>query len=154
MIPSNRLVITEELIGKFGDRLDKDYMSNYIQGEYIFGYEEVEISFKELRATVYDGEYWHFVPIDVTPAYKYLCGDKEAYLCNMKARENLEDNVHSVERYESLILDLEGKEPDDCNLIVVKSNNVIDDGQHRAAYFMKKMGRDSTIKVLRIYRIL
>lgn len=145
--------VTDELIKEFGDRIDKDYIEEYIKRETIYGYEKVNIPIKDLIATVYDGDEWLFVPLDMTPAYRYLQGDKDAYRENMKARESLENNIHSMERYENLITQLKGKSPEDVNFIIVKSNNVIADGQHRASYFLNSMGHDARIDVIRIYRL-
>ena len=108
---------------------------------------------KDLLCTVYDGQVWNPVPVKETPAYQYLCDNKNAYQENMEIRNrDLENNQHSVERYEKLVQTLEKDGFDEEKLILVGCNNVIKDGQHRAAIWMKKYGENSQIPVLRVYK--
>ena len=59
----------------------------------------------------------------------------------------------SVERYDKLIKSIEKKGYDNKHLITVDGNNVILDGQHRSCVLYHIHGKDTKIKVLRIYPI-
>ena len=145
--------VTKEIIEKYGKRLDEQYVKDWLSTEEYWGYELVDMQVKDLLCTVYDGQVWNPVPVKETPAYQYLCDNKNAYQENMEIRNrDLENNQHSVERYEKRVQTLEKDGFDEEKLILVGCNNVIKDGQHRAAIWMKKYGENSQIPVLRVYK--
>jgi len=144
--------VRETVIKKYGSRLDAQYLDDWFSKEKILGFEITEIPVSQLKAHIFTGHKWEWYDIVDTPAYHYLTGEKSLYIENMQIREqNLEDNIHSVERYTALIESLE-KAPSSNLLIVVDAENMIKDGQHRAAWWAYKYGLDASIPALRIYR--
>lgn len=93
------------------------------------------------------------MPVDETPAYQYLIGNPKPFIENAELREqNLPDNTHSLSKYLQLIekINVEGFHQD--TLILVSCKNVIKDGQHRAALWMYKYGKDALIPALKLYK--
>jgi hypothetical protein len=88
------------------------------------------------------------VPISKTPAYKYLQGDKKDFLqygqynyLGMDNEKRLLETLKSIE---------ENKYPyKDKYIVLFNGQNLIRDGQHRAAILAYLYGLDSTIKVMR-----
>ena len=90
------------------------------------------------------------MPVFSTPAYKYLCGDKKAFyqyeqynyisINNEKRLTNLAESVKN-----------HGYPYKDQYVIVFEGQNIIRDGQHRAAVLAHQFGLDSKIKIMRFY---
>ncbi len=143
--------VNDEIAQTLGYRLDEDYVANYLNDSEIWDYEIKNVPVAALKVSVYDGKDWDWLPLAECPAYLYLSGKPGAYAHNMKLRDNLEDNKHSVERYEKLIKDIEANDFDENKLVLISSSYRVKDGQHRASIWMHKYGKDSTIPVLMIY---
>ena len=142
---------TAALIKEFGDKLDRQYVVDWLSHETIWDYELSDIPVKDLFCTVFNGKNWENMPVAETPAYKFLCGEQKLYRKNMETRNKLLDNnIHSQERFEALIDSM--KKNDSKTLILVGCNNVIKDGQHRAAIWMHKYGKEAKIKALVVYK--
>ena len=140
------------LINKYGKYIDKDYARDWLWKQHIYYVEECSIKVSDLLAHVYlDDNKWNLVPIDESPAFNYVSGNsKDSYIQNMNLRDNnLDDNIHSVARYDTLINSLN----DGINdlKILIDEKNLIKDGQHRAAWWMYKYGPDSEIPAIRMY---
>lgn len=146
-------VITEEIIVKYREKLDEQYVKDWLSHDDIWGYELTEVCLKDLVCHVFDGNKWVWMPLKESLVYQYLNGNRKPYIDNMKIREErLENNIHSVARYDALIEELKDKTPEETKFIIVSCHNHIKDGQHRAAVWMKKYGEDASVPVLRIYR--
>jgi len=120
--------------------------------QHIYYFEECSIKVSDLLAYVYlDDKKWSLIPIGESPAFKYVSGNsRDSYIQNMNLRDNyLDDNIHSVARYDTLINSLNDG-LDDLK-ILIDENNLIKDGQHRAAWWMYKYGPDSEIPAIRMY---
>ena len=141
----------EEIMEKYGGMIDKEYAEEWFNKQHIFFYELTEVNVSQLKATVYQGAgEWRLIDIVDTPAYAYVVGEKDIYKRNMMLREKeLSDNVHSLKRYDELLCSLEKR--DKKVLIIVDEQNIIKDGQHRAAWFMAKNGENSRIPALKVY---
>jgi hypothetical protein len=106
------------------------------------------VALSSLRAHVYTSDGDSFIPIPETPASKYLRGDKEAY-AKYHNFEN-EYNKHNYEDYEKLITSIRDQRYKKNDLIVVfNDENIIRDGQHRAAILWHLHG-DITIDVANV----
>lgn len=143
--------VNDEIVEKYGYRLDKDYVDNYIMDSEIWDYEIIDVPVARLMASVFNGKEWEWLPLEECPAYRQLIGENNAYANNMKQRGILENDTHSVERYENLINNINANGFDEERLILISSSYKIKDGQHRASIWMYKYGKDSTIPALMIY---
>ena len=144
-------VLPEDII----EHIDKEYYDNYLKNDTIFEYELVKEKVGNLLAHVYDGKKWDYIPLEETPAYRFLEGEEYVYSEYIDMREEkLENQVHSVERFRSLIHSIETDGLDFSKYIVIDAFNNIRDGQHRAAIFMKKYGKEAELEALRIYRCI
>lgn len=145
--------VTKEIIQKYGDRLDSEYVGTYFSNEAIWDYEEVDIPVKDLFCTVHSNKGWEIVPISQCPAYKYFVNGKNVYSKYINHREKCTDNnIHSINRFENLIKSMSESNFSNEKLIIIGCNNKIKDGQHRAAILMHKYGPDYKIHALRVYK--
>ena len=88
------------------------------------------------------------VPVSNIPAYKYLQGDKKEFLkygqfnyFGMNNEKRLNETLESIK---------ENKYPfEDKYIVLFNGQNIIRDGQHRAAILAHLYGLDATIKVMR-----
>lgn len=110
-------------------------------------YELLKMSLKDLFVDDWQDENKGVtVKIKDSPNYKYLSGDKLQY---MKRCEN--EPSHSCESFDGLITTLEKNGYDPKNIILVKQNDVIIDGAHRASWLVHKYGEDYEVNVLRLF---
>lgn len=141
----------ERLIEEYGEKISQDYIENYLHTMEIYDYEIKEIPVSELLVSVYNGRNWEWLPLEECPAYRYLSGEEDAYRKNMEQRQSLENNIHSCERFDELIKTIEENGLTPEPMVLVSSSMKVKDGQHRAAIWMHKYGKDSTIPVLMLY---
>ncbi|HID34219.1 MAG TPA: hypothetical protein EYP25_06545 [Anaerolineae bacterium] len=114
-----------------------------------------EISLSKLKCIVYskyktDLILMKVVPIYETPAYKYLQGDKKDFL------EYQQFNYFNVDNEKRLLKILKSvkinKYPyKDKYIVLFNDQDIIRDGQHRAAVLAYLYGLDTKIKVLRFH---
>ncbi len=142
----------DEIVSKYGDRLDDVWVSEWLYKQRVFYYELVEVKAANLKAHVYGMNGWYTINIVDSPAFSYVTEfNKKEYICNMQLRkQELEDNIHSTDRYDSLIESLDAQSSNNL-MIVVDEENLIKDGQHRAAWWLKKFGSEATIPALKLY---
>ncbi len=144
---------TEELLKK--QKTDSEYATNFLQNDTIWDYEYVKVPLKKLMCHVYYENGWSVIPLAESPAYRYVCGDEKAYAKNMQFRDRtLSDNVHSLERFNALIRSVKESGYQAEDIIIIGADNVIRDGQHRAAILMHMLGEDAEMTVLRVYRCI
>lgn len=142
---------TKELIATH--KFDSEWIENYLSKDSIWDYELIKLPLRSLKCSVFNGESWDHIPLCDSPVYQFAKGNKEPYLQNMKVRNSkLSNNIHSVERFESLIRSVEENGYNDEAKIVIGPDNVIRDGQHRAAIQMYLLGEDAETDVIRVYR--
>lgn len=140
-----------EMLKEYGHLLDEIYANTYFMDSEIWDYELREVPVASLQAFVYNGKIWKWIPLEDCPAFRYLSGDEKAYKKNMEERENLENNIHSCERFYNLIDEIDRNGFNTEKPVLISSGFRIRDGQHRAAIWMHKYGKDSMIPVLMIY---
>jgi len=112
-----------------------------------------EIKLSELTCIVHsnyrsDLNLMKLVPVSNIPAYKYLQGDKKEFLkysqfnyFGMNNEKRLNETLESIK---------ENKYPfEDKYIVLFNGQNIIRDGQHRAAILAHLYGLDATIKVMR-----
>jgi hypothetical protein len=125
--------------------------SNYLPNLKSIKIEEVKLS--ELKCIVHsnyrsDLNLLKLVPVSGTPAYKYLQGDKKEFLnydqfnyLSMNNEKRLLETLESVK---------ENRYPfEDKYIVLFNGQNIIRDGQHRAAILAHLYGLDSSIKFMR-----
>ncbi len=94
--------------------------------------ERKKVMLSSLRAHVYTDQGDTFIPLTDTPATKYLQGDAAAYAAYHRMENSY--NVHNHKDFDNLVESLRSKGYQKNNLIVVfNRENIIRDGQHRAA---------------------
>lgn len=132
--------------------LDKTWKDNWLKNQEIFEYYLDTIKIGDLKVRILSENGWKKISILESPCYKFVCGNTQAYedYMNFKNLNYSDGNSNSVERYRSLIKEL-NKKFDPKFVVVVDYENVILDGQHRAAWALRKFGPDFKIKVVKIY---
>ncbi len=136
--------LQETLKTKFNVTLPKEAY-HHLSGDV----ELVKIPLKELRVPC---GHRKTCPIPETRVYKWLNSDrKEPYFWNYNEANVYipESKKDSQKRMEELALSLMDKyDPSKC-VICVRKNNVMIDGQHRAAVLYKRYGGDYKVLVVR-----
>lgn len=130
--------------------LNDDFIWHYLELRFIEKYEIVDLKLSDLNRQWYDNKNYK---INELSPYLYLQGDKKRYLDYINYHKEHNLPVMSVERYDKLIKSIKKKGYDNKHLITVDGNNVILDGQHRSCVLYHILGKDTKIKVLRIYPI-
>ncbi len=89
-------------------------------------------------------------PIKETPAYQYLSGNKSKFIAYNQLNYLTLDNE---QRLSKLLESINDKNYPDKNkhIILFNGQNIIRDGQHRAAILAYLYGLDYSIKVMRFY---
>ncbi|MDY0193537.1 MAG: hypothetical protein RBR93_08420 [Aliarcobacter butzleri] len=112
-----------------------------------------EICFNDLRGRVhskfgYDESIQHIVPLNDVPAYKYLVGDKDAFL-NYKQYNYL--TINNKTRLDKALKSIKKNGyPLENKYIILFDDNSIRDGLHRAAILAYLYGFDKKMPVMRI----
>lgn len=128
--------------------LDDEFVYRTIEGKKITGYELVPMRLGDIRRRWFDGVVYQLK--DCAP-YRYLTGDVEAY--EEYSRYHIENNLLPMtrERFDELIASMEKNGYNERSVLVVDSDNIIVDGQHRACCLLKMYGEDHVLQVLRIH---
>lgn len=111
----------------------------------------------KLRDLLYEvsvaGEVKGFLPLEKTYPFRYLQGDREAYLeyCDYHRKNGLP--LMSEERFADLYRSISEKGYDPKHIIIVSEKNVLLDGQHRACCLADLYGLDFEIDVLEVVNI-
>lgn len=144
----------KELPADILEHVDEEYYENYLKTDVIYDFEITQVRIGDLQCHVYDGAKWIYIPLNQTPTYLYLTGDKSIYADYMKMRDKelSDENIHSVARFDSLIENVKENGFDSSKYIIIDALNNVRDGQHRAAIYMSLNGEDALVDVLRIYR--
>lgn len=131
--------------------LDDEFVFFNLEHRLIKNYELVEIPLKDIKRS-WNGRK---IPLSECHPYKYLVtGDPKVYeeYCRLnKSLYNLD--IMSRERFDTLIESIETNGFQDNNVVVVNSDNVIADGQHRCCYMLYKHGGEYKIPCLRLYEL-
>lgn len=128
------------------DNLDARYRRDFLWQHDIYYAELRQMSVQSLRAIVMTGHGFEWWPIGETPAYRFLTGDREAYVSYLSLlREKYDDKIHTEERFARLVRSLEerGYDSESCPVAVDFEGRILD-GQHRAAWLLSK---DSKVKL-------
>lgn len=136
--------------------MDYDYFMKILSKN---TYDEVKVEDRrigDLKVTIYDDPINHrSVPVSESPCLMFLNGDEEGYIEYIQfvkefkiRKDGIEEDIHSVDRFKSLIASLEDTDYKDCLIVVFE--NLIGDGQHRAAWLYNKYGNDKVIKVVSV----
>lgn len=151
----------EEILARDDIRLEPFWRDTWFRDQEIYDYRLEKIKVKELFATILQRRetvcgkgdvFWQKTPLNQTPAYRYLSGDKAAYetYIAFKNETYRDGNENSVRRFDALIDSLNaGYDPH--FVIVVNGENITLDGQHRACWLMHTFGSEHEITVLKVY---
>lgn len=146
--------INEKLLKDTRFEIDETYIKTHINYQYIYAYEIKKIRLSELRAFQYESGHSCWVKMKDAPAYRQLKEGGDVYRVSVdKMQKEYYDNRHTVERFESLVSDLEEKGFDEKQMIIVKTDHCIQDGKHRCAWLMAKYGLDTEMEVLMLYAL-
>lgn len=141
--------IYEQLTNDKRIYIDHNWFSRFCKENEIFAYEIEDIELKDLKIFKFENLKWDVIPISESPCLEYLKGNKKAYsdYIEYKNKYNLGD-VHTIERFNQLI-----KTFSDSNTVhvIINSENVILDGQHRACIKLHQKGLNQRIKVIKLY---
>jgi len=102
----------------------------------------------DLRVALWQDGRKSLVPIDTTPASKYLIGEEKEYRDYCKAQNA--SGPRSVSRFRKLIRSVNKNGIDAKKLIITLDGVEILDGQHRAALYLHMLGDDAEIQVVNI----
>ena len=108
-------------------------------------FEKYEISSIELGKITYGN-----TPLCKTAPYLYLEGNVDAYKDYCAYHQRVLHIDMNYQRFDKLISSVEKNGYDEKFIIVLKYNNSLMDGQHRACCLMHKYGPEHKIKVLRL----
>ena len=136
--------------------LDKVFKEKFLDTYLIFHYEKVHIQLDKLRVFTVGEKGEQYIPVSSTAAYAAASGDPgwkkyEDYL--EKLREKDYNNIHTRDRYQNLIADLEGQGYNLKFPVLVDGNDRILDGQHRAAWLAAKYGMNYEADAVRIFSL-
>jgi hypothetical protein len=114
-----------------------------------------EIKLSELKCIVHsnyrkDLNFVSIKNINDTPAYQYLKGDKKVFLSYEQYNYfNISNEIRLMNNFQSIV---KHQYPFKNNYIILfNGQNLIRDGQHRAAILAHLNGYDQVIKVMRFY---
>lgn len=93
------------------------------------------------------------LPLEKAYPYRYLNGDVEAYEKYCDYHEKNGYPVMTRDRFDELIRSIKDNGYDGRNIILIREENIIMDGQHRACTLAYLNGLDKKIEVLKIIRI-
>jgi len=90
--------------------------------------------------------------LEQSPVTAYLRGDKDAYLAYQEVVKKYQPNApaYTVERVESLLESIRSHGYSGTYLVLINSDPVIADGQHRAAILYHLFGGDMRIRIANI----
>lgn len=129
--------------------LDDEFVYFSLEQCLVKKYELVDVPLKDIRRRWINED----IPLKECLPYKYLVsGDPEVYAeyCRQnKAQYGLD--IMSREKFDELIRSIEEKGFDSREVIVINSDNVLLDGQHRCCCMLYKYGEDYRIPCLKIY---
>lgn len=127
--------------------LDPDFFYKVLEGRCITYYEVVPVKLGNIRRRWVDEKVY---PLAACSPFRYLNGDKEAYARYCKENAAHSDFDMSQERFDELIRSLD-QGYDAKHMPVLRSDNMIMDGQHRSCILLHRYGPEHSINVLRIY---
>lgn len=149
-----RRAVNGELYTDAAVSLDRTYQKDFLDNMTILHYEIVPIKLKALYAHFpVDGRFTSG-PLAESPAYAMAKGEEDSYDRYADTlRREFGDDRHCLERCKALFASLDRNGFDERSYILVDRNNMILDGQHRAAWQMSQFGEDYEVRVLRIYAL-
>lgn len=138
-------------LNKLNLKFDQNWLAKNSEKHY-YTYQIKKVKLKNIKSILLTKDGWHTYKLCNTPEFKFLQGDQQTYIdyCDYK-NPRADGEVHSVQRYNELILKLEQDGFNDDNCIILNEKNEIIDGKHRACWLLNKYGKDRKIKVLKIY---
>lgn len=145
---------TRKLLSDSRIQLNQEWVDSWLKTRKIFDYSFVSIKLKDLIFQKFNGleSEWDLLPLEESPVYKYLKGDKEPYYLDSALRKaKLKDNPHSEKRMLALMKQIEKEGFNPRNKIIVDMDNHIMDGYHRASWLLYKYGPNKEIQVVRLY---
>ena len=137
---------------KFNNQIDQVWAKDFTsKNPFYHHYRLSYLPLKKLKAVLFVKEGLWTYPLNLTPQFLYLNGDKEAYrsYCEFKDIREGKDK-HNIARFEKLLNSIKTSEKLHC-LIVINQRNEILDGLHRASFLMYKYGPEHKILVLKLY---
>ena len=132
--------------------INEQFFNNYLLHQKIYKYSLSRIKLKKLKVKLFVKEGQHSYPIRESPAYKYLLGDKNAYIDYIEFKNKKTNFIdhHSLSRFNDLINSINFNGYLDNNPIIINENNEIIDGQHRASYLLRHYGSNYKVNTLKI----
>lgn len=127
--------------------LDYDFFYKVLEMLPIKKYEIVNLKLKDIKR-FYKGK---ILDLKDCHPYKYLQGEISQYkeYCSSNKTETMFDM--SELRFKTLIDSINLKSYDSKNVVVVDSQNILLDGQHRCCILLNKYGEDYVIPVLKVH---
>lgn len=145
---------TRQLLSDPRINLNQEWVESWLKTRKVFDYQFVDIKLKDLIFQKFNGleTEWDLLPLEESPVYKYLSGDREPYYLDAALRKaKLKDNPHSEKRMLALMKKIEKEGFNSKDKIIVDMDNHIMDGYHRASWLLYKYGPEKEIQVVRLY---
>jgi len=126
--------------------LDEEFALRTLEAMRIRSYEYTRMRLGDIKSVWYDGSVF---PLARSAPYRYLCGDTAAYdeYCRYYEAHHL--FPVSRERFDGLIRSMEEYDP--RKAIVLRRDNTLLDGQHRACCLLRRYGEDFQVPVVRLH---
>lgn len=126
--------------------------SRLVKNIKIYAYELPKIKISELKIMKMSSEgSWIICNLSESACLDFLNGDQQKYAdyCNLKNRNDIHNDIHSVERFSNLIKNYDNYSNKNIDIVIDK-DNIILDGQHRASLLFYK-NPSMLIRVLKLY---
>lgn len=131
--------------------LDDEFVYFNLEHRLVKKYEIVHVPLKDIKRR-WDGK---DIPLSECHPYRYLVTKKpEIYNEYCYLNKKLYDlDIMSIERFNKLIESIEANGFKDDNAVVITSQNILSDGQHRCCYMLYKHGEDYKMPCVRLYEM-
>lgn len=127
--------------------IDDNFFYRVMEGRQIEDYELVSLPLKEIRR-IWNGKK---IPLDKCHPYRYLSGYRNEYYDYCDFHKDSDLPLMTKQRFDDLIESLTDGTFDSRYKVIVNQDNVIQDGQHRACYYLYKYGSEYEIEVLKVH---
>ena len=144
----------EQLYQDYNILIDEIYKRDFLDNMCILHYEIDKVKVGSLKAHIPVKGRFAISPLKESPAYAMALGDAGIYKSYVdELQKDFGDDIHSVEKCVELYEKLDSEGISQKKYVIIDSNNLIQDGQHRASWFMARNGEDAYIDVLRLYAL-
>lgn len=127
--------------------IDDNFFYRLVESRQVDHYEITRIPIKEIKR-IWEGKR---IPLSKCQPYRYLIGYRNEYYDYCDFHRDSDLPLMTKQRFDTLIASIEENGFNDKYKVIINQDNVIQDGQHRACYYLYKYGEDYELEVLKIY---